>query len=229
MSPCIRSRTCRWNSRPVRDRRGARTRRSRGRLRSVAAARLDTLPQRRASARRRCAGRRSSSALRPDLRIGGSARQCQHAPEKTRCRRLRRDHSGLRRLGPARTLRAHPQPLVRRPGCRRQRRAPSPSKQRVGDARAAALLAPLNDADTARCVAAERELTRQLQGSCQVPIAAFCIETEHGLHLSGLVGDAVSGKLVRAESEGARNAPEALGREVAGRLLALGAGALLGR
>ena len=102
-------------------------------------------------------------------------------------------------------------------------------EQRAGDARAAALLAPLNDPDTARCVAAERALTRHLQGSCQVPIAAFCIETEGGLHLSGLVGDAHSGRIVRADNEGARNAPEVLGRQVAERLLDLGAGALLGR
>ncbi len=102
-------------------------------------------------------------------------------------------------------------------------------EQRAGDARAADLLAPLHDADTARCVAAERALTRHLQGNCQVPIAAFCIETEQGLHLNGLVGDAASGKLVRAQGEGARTAAEALGREVAEMLLALGAGVLLGR
>jgi hydroxymethylbilane synthase len=102
-------------------------------------------------------------------------------------------------------------------------------EQRAGDARAADLLAPLHDADTARCVSAERALTRHLQGSCQVPIAAFCIETERGLHLAGLVGDAASGKLVRAASEGARNAPDALGREVAELLLAQGAGALLAK
>jgi hydroxymethylbilane synthase len=102
-------------------------------------------------------------------------------------------------------------------------------EQRAGDTRAADLLAPLHDADTARCVSAERALTRHLQGSCQVPIAAFCIETERGLHLAGLVGDASTGKLVRAASEGARSAPEALGRHVAELLLALGAGALLGR
>ena len=39
-------------------------------------------------------------------------------------------------------------------------------------------------------------MTRHLQGSRQVPIAAFCIETEIGLHLSGLVGDALSGRLI---------------------------------
>jgi len=102
-------------------------------------------------------------------------------------------------------------------------------ERRAGDARAADLLAPLHNADTARCVTAERALTRHLQGSCEVPIAAFCIETERGLHLSGLVGDAVSGKLIRAESEGVRDEPEALGRDVAESLLAQGAGALLGR
>src|SRR6185295_18281530 len=94
---------------------------------------------------------------------------------------------------------------------------------RSGDTRIAELLAPLNDADTARCVAAERAVTRRLEGSCQVPIAAFCVETERGLHLHALVGDAATGQLIRAHAEGARQAPEALGREVAASLLAQGA------
>ena len=78
-------------------------------------------------------------------------------------------------------------------------------------------------------VGAERAMTRHLQGSCQVPIAAFCIETEIGLHLSGLVGDAASGKLIRAEDDGQSEAPDALGERVARKLLKLGAGKLLGR
>ncbi|MGH8041341.1 MAG: hydroxymethylbilane synthase [Rudaea sp.] len=102
-------------------------------------------------------------------------------------------------------------------------------EHREYDARVAALLAPLHDADTARCVGAERAMTRHLQGSCQVPIAAFCIETETGLHLSGLVGDAATGKLLRAEGDAARDASEALGNSVAQQLLNLGAGLLLGR
>jgi hydroxymethylbilane synthase len=102
-------------------------------------------------------------------------------------------------------------------------------EHREGDARIAELLKPLHDADTALCVAAERALTRYLQGSCQVPIAAFCLQTEIGLHLSGLVGDAVSGRLVRAEDDGQSEAPEALGERVARMLLERGAGELLGR
>ena len=102
-------------------------------------------------------------------------------------------------------------------------------EHREGDARIAELLKPLHDADTALCVAAERALTRYLQGSCQVPIAAFCLQTEIGLHLAGLVGDAASGLLVRAEDDGQSEAPDALGERVARKLLEQGAGELLGR
>lgn len=102
-------------------------------------------------------------------------------------------------------------------------------EMREHDAHIAAWLAPLHDAGTARCVGAERALTRHLQGSCQVPIAAFCIETEIGLHLCGLVGDAATGQLIRAEGDGPIQAPDALGERVAKMLLAQGAQQLLGR
>lgn len=102
-------------------------------------------------------------------------------------------------------------------------------EQRTPDARVAELVAPLNDIETARCVGAERALTRRLQGSCEVPIAAFCIETDRGLHLSALVGDAASGELLRAQGEGSIDDAEALGRQVAEQLLAQGAGRFLER
>ncbi|MBS0516352.1 MAG: hydroxymethylbilane synthase [Proteobacteria bacterium] len=99
---------------------------------------------------------------------------------------------------------------------------------RAGDARTAALIAPLHDAATARCTSAERAMTRRLQGNCEVPIAAWCTETEHGLQLHGLVGDAATGRLIRATALSAFDAgPETLGCDVAEELLALGAGALL--
>ena len=101
-------------------------------------------------------------------------------------------------------------------------------EQRSGDESIAQLVAPLNDADTAYCVAAERAMTRALQGNCEVPIAAFCIETETGLHLSGLVGDAATGEVLRANEEGRVDEAESLGRRVADALLALGAARFLG-
>ena len=108
--------------------------------------------------------------------------------------------AGLDRLGEARRIRSRLEPPHWLPAAAQGAIA---IEYRAGDERVAALLAPLDDADTSRCVAAERALTRHLQGSCQVPIAAYCVETESGLHLSGLVGDAATGKLVRAEARAA--------------------------
>jgi hydroxymethylbilane synthase len=133
--------------------------------------------------------------------------------------------AGLDRLGLAERIRARLAPPEWLPAAAQGAIA---VECRADDRHSVALLAALHDPATARCVAAERAMTRHLHGNCQVPIAAYCFETDGGLHLSGLVGDAQSGRLLRAEASGASATPEALGREVAERLLAAGAGALLG-
>ena len=133
--------------------------------------------------------------------------------------------AGLDRLGLAARIRHRLEPPAWLPAAAQGAIA---IEHRDTDARAAELLKPLHDPDTATCVAAERALTRHLQGSCQVPIAAFCIETEIGLHLCGLVGDAASGRLVRAEDDGQTQAPDELGIRVAKQLIERGAGRLLG-
>ena len=102
-------------------------------------------------------------------------------------------------------------------------------EQRKGDARVADLLKVLDDADTRRCVECERAMNRRLHGSCNVPIAGYCQETETGLVLYGLVGDAETGELVRAEIEtSARDQGEDLGEQVAALLLERGAARILG-
>ena len=98
---------------------------------------------------------------------------------------------------------------------------------REGDDATGALLSVLDDAATRICVEAERALNRALDGSCQVPIAAFAQLNAGQLQLHGLVGDAGDGRIVRASGQGAMSDPEALGRRVAGLLLEDGAGALL--
>ena len=98
---------------------------------------------------------------------------------------------------------------------------------REGDDATGALLSVLDDAATRTCVEAERALNRALDGSCQVPIAAFAQLNGGQLQLHGLVGDAGDGRIVRASGQGAMSDPEALGRRVAGLLLEDGAGALL--
>ena len=98
---------------------------------------------------------------------------------------------------------------------------------REGDAQAQALFAPLDDAQTRTCVSAERAMNRALHGSCHVPVAAFAHLEGTRLQLAGLVGDVANGMNIRAEATGAADDPEALGREVAEKLLAQGARALL--
>ncbi|MGC1547843.1 MAG: hydroxymethylbilane synthase [Rhodanobacter sp.] len=89
-------------------------------------------------------------------------------------------------------------------------------------------LAVLDDADTRLAVSAERAMNHALGGSCTVPVGAWCTVTERGLHLHGLVGDAASGQLIRAEAAAEGDQAEALGRQVAEALFAQGAGKLLG-
>ena len=91
-----------------------------------------------------------------------------------------------------------------------------------------ALLAALDDADTRLTVSAERALNHALGGSCTVPVGAWCVLGEHGLHLRGLVGDVASGRLLQAEASGPSDQALALGRAVAAALLDQGASEFLG-
>jgi hydroxymethylbilane synthase len=87
------------------------------------------------------------------------------------------------------------------------------------------LLSALDDADTRLEITAERAMNQALGGSCTVPVGAWCVLGEHGLHLRGMVGDATDGRLLHAESSGGDAV--ALGQQVAEHLLEQGAAALL--
>ncbi len=99
---------------------------------------------------------------------------------------------------------------------------------RQGDRRVANLVSPLDDPDTRRAATAERAMNAALGGSCTVAVGAWCVVGEHGLRLSGVVGDAQSGRLLRSSGEGPLDAPAPLGQKVAGMLLDQGARAFLG-
>ncbi len=91
-----------------------------------------------------------------------------------------------------------------------------------------ALLAALDDADTRLTIDAERAMNQALGGSCTVPVAAWCVLGERGLHLRGMVGDAASGRLLHAEAMNPNDDAVALGRQVAAALIDQGAGEILG-
>ncbi|MEE4361315.1 MAG: hydroxymethylbilane synthase [Pseudomonadales bacterium] len=96
---------------------------------------------------------------------------------------------------------------------------------RDDDAAIQALLAPLADGPTARCVAAERAVSRRLGGNCSVPLAAHAVTAGDALRLVALVASLDGGQVIRAEGTGTD--PDALGLEVAEALLARGAGPVL--
>ena len=91
----------------------------------------------------------------------------------------------------------------------------------------AAVVAPLNDAATAHCVRAERAFSRALGGSCQVPLGGYAIIDGGQLWLRGFVATVDGKEMVSGELRGDPAADEALGRDLAERLRAQGAGAIL--
>jgi len=100
---------------------------------------------------------------------------------------------------------------------------------RAGDRAVLNIVRGLDDEDTHRCVAAERAMNLSLHGSCDVPIAGYCVEIESGLALWGMVGDPHDGRLVRAQAQGALDDPLGLGERVASLLREQGADDILRR
>ena len=90
-----------------------------------------------------------------------------------------------------------------------------------------ALLAPLNDAQTAACVTAERALARALNGSCQVPLAAYATEENGVLTLNGLVAHPDGSVVLTAQAQAPVAYADGLGRAVAKKLADDGAHALI--
>jgi hydroxymethylbilane synthase len=89
------------------------------------------------------------------------------------------------------------------------------------------LVGVLDDQPTRECLAAERALAAGLEGSCTSPIAGFAHHAPGGLELEGLVGAPDGSVVYRDRIAGPPGEAAALGRALADRLLAAGAGALL--
>lgn len=100
---------------------------------------------------------------------------------------------------------------------------------RGNDVRTAGLLQPLEDAATRKVMDAERAFAARLGGSCQSPIAAYAeLETDR-ITLRGLVAEPDGSRLLHDSESGSAENPAALGRRLAERMLAAGAGPLLER
>ncbi|MDP1925399.1 MAG: hydroxymethylbilane synthase [Thiobacillus sp.] len=91
----------------------------------------------------------------------------------------------------------------------------------------AAMLVALNHPETAACVRAERQVSRVLGGSCQVPLGAHATLQGDTLHITGFVANPDGSQFIHDGAEGSMGNPEAVGQLLADKLLAHGARAIL--
>jgi hydroxymethylbilane synthase len=101
---------------------------------------------------------------------------------------------------------------------------------RAEDHAVRAAVAPLTDRLALTCLLAERAVVSELDATCHTPVGAHAQTTPTGeLELHAFAGLPDGSEWVRDVLTGAAEDPAALGREVAARLLAAGAGELLAR
>jgi hydroxymethylbilane synthase len=133
--------------------------------------------------------------------------------------------AGLERLGrgDASGARLDPDVMVPAPG-----QGVIALETRIGDDDVRAAVAAISDARTFTCLAAERAVVRALDASCRTPVGAHATwASDDELELTAFAGLADGSAWVRDRLRGAASDAEALGNEVAERLLAAGAAAIL--
>ena len=168
-------------------------------------------------------------AARPDLRI-----QTLRGNVDTRLRRLDGGDldaivlacAGLIRLGLEARITARLDPKICLPAVAQ---GVIGIECRGADERTLALVSVLNHEATRRTTDAERAFAHRLGGSCQSPIAAHARMEGELLMLDGLVAEPDGTRLLRDALSGNSGDPAALGRRLAERILAAGAGPLLER
>jgi hydroxymethylbilane synthase len=100
---------------------------------------------------------------------------------------------------------------------------------RAGDERARAVVEAITDATAFAALRAERALAQGLDASCATPLGAYAADAGCGcLYLRAWVGLPDGSRWIADELLGGFYDPEQLGRRVAERMLAVGAGELLG-
>jgi hydroxymethylbilane synthase len=132
--------------------------------------------------------------------------------------------AGLKRLGMATRIRSFIAPEQSLP-------APGQGAMAIevtsGRPELLALLAPLNHTDSERAVRAERTLSRNFGGSCQIPLAAFATIDKDVMTLRAMVATPDGKRIAQASIHGPADNPEALGHEIADALLAQDAKSIL--
>ena len=98
---------------------------------------------------------------------------------------------------------------------------------RADDVALRASLAFLQDEDTVRCARAERSFLRRVEGGCQVPVGVYASPEEAGLRVEAVIASLDGRRLYRDHLSGVWADAEALGKELADKLLAAGGLAIM--
>jgi hydroxymethylbilane synthase len=94
---------------------------------------------------------------------------------------------------------------------------------RADDGEILALAEPLTDGETRTATLAERAFLEAVGGTCTTPLAAYARRAGNRLRLDAFVATPDGARVMRDGEVGDAEAPEALGRRLAARLLAAGA------
>ena len=89
------------------------------------------------------------------------------------------------------------------------------------------ILAPLNHQNTQLCVEAERGFSRALAGSCTVPLGAYATMQADIISITGFVASVDGKQMVRETVTGDAQLAEKLGKQLANKLVGMGANAIL--
>jgi hydroxymethylbilane synthase len=98
---------------------------------------------------------------------------------------------------------------------------------RAEDGETLAAAAPLDDVATRAAVTAERALLAHLRGGCMAPVGAWGRIESNVLHLSAAVLSADGAQRLAADDAAPAEEAESLGRRLAEKLMARGAGELI--
>lgn len=98
---------------------------------------------------------------------------------------------------------------------------------RADDGEILALAEPLTDGETRTATLAERAFLEAVGGTCTTPLAAYARRAGNRLRLDAFVATPDGARVMRDGEVGDPEAPEALGRRLAARLLAAGAEAII--
>ena len=132
--------------------------------------------------------------------------------------------AGLIRLGMADHITEYIEPEIMLPG---GGQGAVGIESRKEDIRVMNRIYPLDHEESHIAIEAERSFLTRLEGGCQVPIGVYATIEGNTMRLRGLVGSLDGKQVLKAEQTGSTEDPRALGFELAGEILEMGADKIL--